>query len=144
MEVLVGRVDEVDPELWRTRLLEALVHCGQPDETELSVCFVDDAEIQALNAKWRGMDEPTDVLSFPLREPGEDPTQAPLLGDIVVSLETAKRQAAEYGHSLERELGFLLIHGLLHLLGEDHRTPEQDARMRARQRELLGVWGLER
>ncbi len=142
--MLVGSVDEVDADLWRDRLLEALRHCDEPEETELSVMFVDDAEIRELNARWRGIDKPTDVLSFPLRGSGEIAAQAPQLGDIVVSVETARRQAAEYGHSLEREIGFLLVHGLLHLLGEDHETPEQDARMRARQRELLGVWGLDR
>lgn len=140
----VGLVSEAHAKVWRDRLLEAMVRCGLPDETELSVVFVDDEEIQGLNARWRGKDQPTDVLSFPLENEGLPGPAARVLGDIVVSVDTARRQAAEYGHSLDRELGFLLVHGLLHLLGEDHETPEDDARMRARQRELLAGWGLER
>jgi probable rRNA maturation factor len=141
---------EIDLDLWRDRLLDALVRCGLPEETELSAVFVDDSEIRRLNARWRGIDRPTEVLSFPLEDEGSlGPTArgwpaARVIGDIVVSVETARRQAAELGHSLDRELGFLLVHGLLHLLGEDHETPEEDERMRARQRKLLAGWRLER
>lgn len=137
----------LDLDLWERRLEEALRLCGQPETTQLSVTFVDDARIRELNREFRGKDRPTDVLSFPLLD-GDAPEfqsvagMPRMLGDIVVSVETARRQAAEYGHSLERELGFLLVHGLLHLLGEDHQTPEQDLRMRERQRHLLEAWGL--
>jgi probable rRNA maturation factor len=138
-----------DCEVWRARLEQALRFLRQPDEAQLSVTFVDDGRIRELNAQWRGKDRPTDVLSFPMIEPAELEAPGPsgiprMLGDIVVSLEMASRQASEYGHSVEREIGFLLVHGLLHLLGEDHETPEQDESMRARQREILALWGLDR
>ena len=138
-----------DIEVWRARLEDALRFLRQPDKTQVSVTFVDDDRMQELNARWRGKDHPTDVLSFPMLEPGDldspgSPDMPRMLGDIVVSLEAAGRQAAEYGHSVDREVGFLLVHGLLHLLGEDHETPEQDVAMRARQREVLELWGLER
>ena len=104
---------------------------------ELSVVIVDDAAIQALNLQWRGKDAPTDVLSFSMRE-GEGDADDPLLGDLVISLPTAARQAAELGHPVDHELRVLLIHGLLHLLGEDHeRGPAEAAAMAARERELL-------
>jgi probable rRNA maturation factor len=102
------------------------------DEVELSVVLVDDPYIQELNAQYRGKDCPTDVLSFAMEE-GEDDQTYPgqdlgfrLLGDIVVSLETAERQAKEFGHSFEREVAFLVVHGMLHLLGYDHGDEEND------------------
>lgn len=133
--------------VWERRMATALRLTEQPDNTQVSVTFVDDARIHALNLEYRSKDRPTDVLSFPLLEGADLAERVPedmprMLGDIVVSVETAARQAAEFGHSLERELGFLLVHGLLHLLGEDHETPEQDAKMRDRQRALLEAWGL--
>lgn len=98
---------------------------------EISLTFTDDEKIRALNKEYRGKDAPTDVLSFPLFENGEieydDETGEPAaLGDIVISLERAAAQANEYGHSLEREVGFLALHSLLHLLGFDHETSKED------------------
>lgn len=125
--------------------MSMLGRCGVDARSEVSVTFVDDAAIHALNREYRQVDRATDVLSFPQREKDEplppEPLPAPL-GDIVISVETAERQAVEYGHGVDREIGFLLAHGLLHLLGEDHATPEQEARMRQRQRELLDAVGL--
>lgn len=138
-----------DEDLWSERLEGWLRHCHLPSAAELSVVLVDDAQIQDLNRDYRGIDLPTDVLSFTMEE-NEGPqrtlhTGSPLLlGDLVVSMQTAERQAKEYGHSLEREVGFLLAHGLLHLLGEDHERPEDEARMRERQRALLAIYSLER
>ena len=103
-------------------------------EAELSVLLTDDDGIQALNRQWRGVDTPTDVLSFAFGEvegPGED-----VLGDIVISLPTAARQAAEHGHGVEDELWVLLVHGLLHLLGYDHQDDEEEREMVAKTREL--------
>lgn len=98
---------------------------------EVSVTFTDDEKIRELNGRYRGKDAPTDVLSFPMEE-------RRLLGDIVISLETAARQAALYGHSLERETAFLTVHSTLHLLGYDHETSESDERdMFARQGEIM-------
>ena len=110
---------------------------------------MDDKKIQELNRDYRGIDRPTDVLSFPLREAVED--EGPkvsvdewLLGDIVVSMETALRQAEEYGHSLERELGFLIVHGCLHLLGYDHQREEERQVMREKEEAILTSLGLTR
>jgi probable rRNA maturation factor len=114
-------------------------------ESELSLMLCDDETIRSLNAQWRGKDSPTDVLSFPQEEalsPGQFAQPPPLLGDVVISFETAARQAAELGHSLEHELRALLVHGLLHLLGYDHEPPHDPAPMRAREIELLGALGL--
>lgn len=89
--------------------------------TEVSVTLTDDEKIRKLNSDYRGKDAPTDVLSFPMEETG-------LLGDIVLSLERAQKQAEQYGHSFERETAFLTVHGMLHLLGYDHETSAQDRR----------------
>ncbi len=132
---------------WRSVMERMLRHEEQGERTEVSVTFVDDAAIQELNREHRGKDRPTDVLSFPQWDPEDEHPPAPLpipLGDIVISVETAERQASEYGHSLEREIGFLLAHGLLHLLGLDHETPEEETVMRERQRRLLEAVGLSR
>ena len=116
---------------------------------EVSVTFVDDAEIHELNKKFRGVDKPTDVLSFPLfdydgtsEEPPVDEMLG-MLGDIVLSLEHAEAQAREYGHSFEREVAFLTVHSMLHLLGYDHETSDaDDADMRARQSAIVDGMGL--
>ncbi len=115
---------------------------------EVSVSFVSDAEIHELNRTYRGVDRPTDVLSFALRE-GEDILPEPedgaeMLGDIVISIPTAVRQAEEYGHSVEREVGFLLVHGFLHLLGYDHEDEESEREMFGLQDEVLEKLGLTR
>lgn len=117
-------------------------------EAEVSITFVDDAQITNLNRDHRGLDQPTDVLSFSQLE-GEELAALPegepvLLGDIVVNLERCVAQAADYGHSFERELGFLVAHGMLHLLGYDHQTEEDEAAMMARTEEILGGLGLTR
>ncbi len=114
--------------------------------------LTDDAEIRDLNHTWRGYDKPTDVLSFALQE-GEDAEFAgDMLGDIVVSVETAARQAADQEHrgrvegdevggawGLDEEVAFLIVHGLLHLLGHDHAEPEEEAEMRAEEQRLWDV-----
>lgn len=95
---------------------------------ELSVLVTDDAEIRSLNHHYRGQDRATDVLSFSQLE-GEGPREVlQLLGDVVISWETAQRQAVEYGHTLEAEMERLLVHGVLHLLGYDHEHDEEAAR----------------
>lgn len=117
---------------------------GCPD-AELSVVITDDATIRELNRDWRGKDKATDVLSFSQVE-GEEPAPAAgrrlatssVLGDVVISAETAARQAEEIGHSFEDEVRRLLVHGVLHLLGHDHvHGGEQRRRMRAEERRLL-------
>lgn len=118
-------------------------------EVEVSLALVDDREMRELNRTYRGVDASTDVLSFAMREAtaGEPPVDAreeALLGDVVISLETAARQAREYGHSLEREAGFLLAHGLLHLLGYDHDEPARAEVMQKKQEEIMVAAGLPR
>ncbi|HEY3284348.1 MAG TPA: rRNA maturation RNase YbeY [Armatimonadota bacterium] len=113
---------------------------GWPPASEVSLVLCDDAYIHTLNSQHMGEDRPTDVLSFPQME---DPKSArgqedrPLLGDIVISLETAQAQARERGVTLQQETELLLAHGLLHLLGYDHATPEDRQEMWARQESAL-------
>lgn len=114
---------------------------------EVSVTLVDDEAIHLLNKKYRQVDRPTDVLSFPMEDDLTAPEASgmvPLLGDIVVSVPRAAEQAREYGHSLERELGFLVTHGFLHLLGYDHDSEEAEHEMIRRQEEVLSALGLTR
>jgi probable rRNA maturation factor len=116
-----------------------------PETSEWSLTFVDDAAIQTFNREYRGYDRPTDVLSFSQLEGDDDfpmPEDGPrLLGDVVVSVERAEAQAAERGHAFEAELALLVTHGFLHLLGEDHDTPERKATMWARQQAVLDALG---
>jgi rRNA maturation RNase YbeY len=117
------------------RLLDAL----RRGEAELSVLLVSDREMRRLNRAWRGRDRPTDVLSFAQAE-GEGAAPAGLLGDVVISLETAKRQAGERGVAVGEEAERLLIHGVLHLLGYDHEVSDREARrMQRRERALARV-----
>ncbi len=112
------------------------------DMTEVDITIVDDEEIHQLNRDYRNVDRPTDVLSFALDEDDEDEPellegQLHLLGDIIISAETATRQAEEFGHGLEREIVYLAVHGLLHLLGYDHMIEEDKVIMRAKEEEAL-------
>ncbi|MGN0555423.1 MAG: rRNA maturation RNase YbeY [Candidatus Fimenecus sp.] len=116
---------------------------------EISVTFVDDARIQELNKQHRNIDKATDVLSFPLGENGvydvNPETGAKLLGDIVISMERAVAQAEEYGHPLQREVAFLTVHSMLHLLGYDHVNGGLEAvHMREKEESVLTQLGLKR
>ena len=118
-------------------------------DSEVSVSFVNDERIHELNKQYRDVDRPTDVLSFPMGENGEydlnNETGAFILGDIVISLETALKQASAYGHSLEREIGFLTVHSMLHLLGYDHEQDSLHERiMREKEEEILESLGISR
>ncbi len=118
-------------------------------DAEVSVLFINDNEIHKLNKEYRDKDRPTDVLSFPLGENGVYDTNmetgAKLLGDVVISMETAVRQAKMYGHSIEREVGFLTVHSMLHLLGYDHETSTLDATiMREKEEAILNSLGISR
>ena len=119
------------------------------EPAEISVTFVDDERIHELNKLHRDVDRSTDVLSFPLGENGvydkDLETGACLLGDIVISVETAVRQADTYGHTLQREIGFLTVHSMLHLLGYDHVNGGIEAvRMREKEEHVLSELGLKR
>ena len=113
---------------------------------EISVTFVDNEEIQKLNLQYRDKDMPTDVLSFPLGEKGvydTDPTTgAQMLGDVVISMEKAVDQAQLYGHSLQREVGYLTAHSVLHLLGYDHQTGIERVHMREKEELVMDQLGL--
>jgi probable rRNA maturation factor len=125
-------------------LLEAI---GRPNAT-LSLSFVGDAAMRRLNRERRGKDRTTDVLSFPLYEPFRVPARARpgdpelMLGDIIISVDVAARQAAAYGAPLGAELERLLVHGLLHLLGHDHEAPRERAKMVREERRLAAAIGL--
>ncbi len=119
------------------------------ESAEISVMFVDDARIRQINNEFRKIDQSTDVLSFPLGENGKydinKDTGACILGDIVISVETAVRQAGVYGHSLQREIAFLTVHSMLHLLGYDHTDGGlKTVRMREKEELVLTNMGLKR
>jgi probable rRNA maturation factor len=112
-----------------------------PDAVELSVALVDSAEISRLNAAYRGVDGPTDVLSFGCDEPEPVASDEPIsIGDVVIAPEVALRQATELGTTAESELDLLLVHGVLHLLGYDHGSDEDAAAMQARETAILAAW----
>lgn len=120
------------------------------EDAEVDITIVDDEEIHQINREYRGVDRPTDVISFALDEDLEDSDEPELvdgfeehlLGDIVLSLETAQRQAEEYGHGIEREVAYLGVHSLLHLLGYDHMDEEEKAEMRQHEEAALRLINL--
>jgi len=145
-------INEVDASLIEQAVIAALAVEGVSGSIEISVLVADDAALHALNRDYRGVDAPTDVLSFgdDDAEPAEArfvrPPDAPrYLGDLAISYERVVAQAAEYGHSRARELAYLTVHGLLHLLGYDHERGEADAAlMRAREEAAMERLGLPR
>lgn len=121
-------VRSTDVRLRAERMLRAL----RMEEAELSILLCDDATIHELNRDFRKKDQPTDVLAFAMREGEGGGLHPDLLGDVVISVDTARRQAEERARAISAEVTFLLAHGLLHLLGYDHQTEEEDRVMRAR------------
>lgn len=125
-----------------------LVEEGFNEKAEISVSFVSNERIKALNKAFRGTNKVTDVLSFPLGSGGvydkNLETNAFLLGDIVISLEKAFAQCKEYGHSFDREVAFLATHSVLHLLGYDHQTKEENEIMRGKEEKILAMLDLKR
>ena len=157
--IMVESEVEAGPELTEqvTRVIEAALEAeGVKLPCEISVLFTDNNGIQAINREMRDIDRPTDVLSFPMfeLEPGVPPENEDYLdpetglcplGDMCISLERAEEQAKEYGHSLERELCYLAVHSVLHLLGYDHLDEGPMKRqMRAREEAILGELGITR
>lgn len=144
-------VDSKVEELIRELLSHAATEEALTGEVEVAVTFMTDEAIQEVNAQYRGKDVPTDVISFAMEEMTEgevaivaEEGMPTVLGDILISVETATRQAGEYGHDFKREIGFLALHGFLHLLGYDHITEEEETKMFGRQKEILASFGLER
>lgn len=145
IEICVSRdgVDEGEPP--STRWVETVIYktlevAGCHEPCEVSVVLTDDAKIHELNRDYRGIDKPTDVLSFALED---EPTVAlppgfpRMLGDVIVSLETVRRQAAEHSKTYPSECAWALCHGLLHLLGYDHNSDEEEDAMRAKEQQAL-------
>ncbi|MFA4884722.1 MAG: rRNA maturation RNase YbeY [Desulfotomaculaceae bacterium] len=149
MPVLVNNLQEevtVDDDL--TEFLagvaeKVLASAGYRQDAEISLVFVDDAYIHQMNLQYRGVDSPTDVLSFAMLE-GEPIAGGDeiILGDVVISVQAAQRQAADYGHSFRREVAYLTVHGVLHLLGFDHGEEDEQKIMRAKEEEVLGCFDL--
>ena len=136
-------------------ITSALSAEGIDDSCEVNILVTDDAAIHQINLDMRGVDRPTDVLSFPMfeLEPGEHPGEDDAdpatglipLGDMVLSLERAQEQAAEFGHSVEREVCYLAVHSVLHLLGYDHMDEgPMKAQMRDREETILSALGITR
>jgi len=128
-----------------------LEHRGLPARTEVSVTFVSDEDMCALNGKFRGINEVTDVLSFGCDEPvpsgegaSEDYEEALVLGDVVIAPDVAARQTLEFGTSFEEEISYLLVHGLLHLCGLDHEEECEALDMERLEEEILGSWSKRR
>ena len=153
MEIAIGKepdtleVPQEDVDAVRRAVLTVGRLYGALD-AEVSVTLTNDAHIHALNRDYRGVDRPTDVLSFALTE-SEEPEifDAPgdvVLGDLVISLERAAAQAETYGHSFLRELSFLTVHGMLHLLGYDHIEEEERLEMEEEQRHVMDALGIAR
>jgi probable rRNA maturation factor len=156
MTLLIDCIDETE-KLSEEQMLEieriinfAAKKQNVEQQSEVSVTFVSNERIQEINREYRDKDKPTDVISFAMEELGEGEvelvgTDMPrVLGDIIISIPKAVEQAEEYGHSFLRELGFLAVHGFLHLLGYDHMTEEEEKVMFTLQKEILDEYGLKR
>lgn len=140
-------ITEPIPKLYETlmkRVIRKAVTEHYPNHRfEVNVTVCDDETIKEINKEQRGIDKPTDVLSFPFLD-FDSPETLTMLGDIIISRDTAYRQADEYGHSPKREFCFLAAHSALHLLGYDHETEEEREEMEAKQREILDELGIKR
>ncbi|WP_436853992.1 rRNA maturation RNase YbeY [Staphylococcus caeli] len=142
---------ELVKEDWFTQIDNLLTFAKEQEQinedAELSVTFVDKNEIQEINKMYRDKDKVTDVISFALEEdePEINGLDMPrVLGDIIICTDVAQEQADSYGHSFERELGFLALHGFLHLLGYDHMNDQDEKQMFSRQDQILDAYGLSR
>ncbi len=145
-----------DVEAFVNKIINAVLEFENFDsDYEVSISFVDNVEIKELNRQYRSIDAPTDVLSFPLLEFDRKSNNEPVikdvlidteisLGDIVISTEKVIEQAKEYGHSQDRELAFLLVHGMLHLLGYDHIQESDEKIMFKKQEEILNLLNIKR
>ena len=153
MEIEIGCAPEDLPvsEEEREAVRRAILAVGRlygAEDVEVSVTLTDDAHIRVINREYRGVDRPTDVISFALME-SEEPEiiggeEHELLGDLIISLERMRAQAAEYGHTELRELSFLTVHGMLHLLGYDHMEEEERLEMEEEQRAVMEELGITR
>ena len=137
----IENIEILKPLIEYARIKENL----EDTELEFSVIIVDNKRIHEINKEYRGIDRPTDVISFALEDNEEiEFDHYRVLGDIYISIDKVREQAREYGHSEKRELAFLTVHGFLHLLGYDHMKPEDEKVMFARQEEILNGFGITR
>ncbi len=140
----------IQPELITVleKLLDVAASSEEWEDGEVALTFVDDKQIHEMNKEYRGIDRPTDVLSFSMLEGDDaegdwlDEEEVPILGDIIISVPKAIAQSEEYGHSIEREIGFLFVHGFLHLIGYDHESEADEQEMFAKQEAILAQIGL--
>lgn len=159
IEWIYGPEKDLYNELIKQAVLSALEEEGIEQAVEVSVMIVDDEEIRGINLEQRGKDTATDVLSFPMIEygvydvslneiiasqPRHPETDEVYLGDVVISWDKVMEQSDDFGHSLERELAFLVVHSMLHLMGYDHMESEDEQMMISKQKEILGKMGLSR
>jgi probable rRNA maturation factor len=148
MEILIKnqqKIIKINQRKTKRIIKKVLQHLKVDDKNEISVLFTDDNFIRSLNNKYRGIDKPTDVLSFSLQEGAVKSLKIEsniLLGDIIISVETAQRQADTLNHSMEKELTVLLIHGLLHLIGYDHKKDKDYKIMQEKESEILKIFDL--
>lgn len=126
-------------------LLDYALNYMKIDNAEFNVIIIDNEKIHEINREYRGVDRPTDVITFALEDHKDiEFEDIRLLGDVYISIEKARSQAEEYGHSLKREISFLTIHGLLHLLGYDHMEEKEEKEMFKLQNEILDSYGIKR
>ncbi|NLM04424.1 MAG: rRNA maturation RNase YbeY [Clostridiales bacterium] len=145
MELVIDNRQDIIPvekdliELLEKVVKETLIYEGWDDDYEISLSLVNNEEIRELNKNYRNIDDITDVLSFPMIEEDEDFSIIPekILGDIVISVEKAWDQAKEYGHSFYREMAFLTVHSMLHLMGYDHVDEDTEKEMQDKQEAIL-------
>ncbi len=147
--VIDNRQDKVEVGQELLKLLEgvvvaALKYEGLNPDYEVSLSFVDNEEIRSLNKLYRGKDYATDVLSFPMEDEEFANVEEILLGDIVISVEKAVEQATEYNHAFEREMAFLTVHSMFHLMGYDHMDKEEEQEMRGKEEAVLDQLGIKR
>ena len=143
--------NETDEKIEDLKLLKPLLEYArkvehlEDTELEFSIIIVDNKKIHEINKEYRGIDRPTDVISFALEDSeGVELENYRILGDIYISIDKVKEQAREYGHSITRELCFLAVHGFLHLLGYDHMKPDEEKIMFGKQEEILNGFGITR
>ena len=133
-------IDKELEQLIKNVILECINIEGIDSDVEVSLSFVDNKEIKELNKTYRNIDESTDVLSFPMEQDILVPM--PLLGDIIISVEKAKEQSLEFGHSLTREISYLVAHSMYHLMGYDHMEQDEKSEMRIKEKLVMKNLGI--
>lgn len=143
----IGIFNETELELKETmkeikKIIQFTLKKENVKNAECNIVFVTNEKIHKINYQYRGIDRPTDVISFALEDNQDFEMKIRILGDIYISVEKAKEQAEAYGHSFRREISFLAVHGILHLLGYDHMEKEDEKIMFAKQEEVLNQYGI--